>query len=660
MRGLWALICMLSLTNAVWSQSHRPNFVFIYTDDQRWDALGVVQREQGERARFPWFKTPNLDKLAEQGVRFRNAFVVNALCSPSRACFLTGRYNHLNGIANNRTPFDPNSVTHASLLRQAGYTTGYIGKWHMGSQSGQRPGFDYSASFIGQGRFHDCPFEINGVVTPTKGWVDDVSTDFAIAFLKKNRDKPFLLCIGYKSSHGPWEPPERLKNALSDVVSKPAVNADATPPYLQRDANPNPPAAQVAMHRNYFRTLIGVDENVGRILNALDELQLAENTVVIFTSDNGFYLGEHGLGDKRSAYEESMRIPFLVRYPKLGVQGKVVDEMILNIDLAPTLLDFAGVPIPKEMQGRSWKPLLTGEAKAWRKAFFYEYFWERNFSTPTVLAVRTETAKLIKYPGHDDWTELFDLQADPYERRNLANDPAFKSLREQMEQEFERQAEAVAYRLPPYADELQPAPPPARRLNKDVLVYDFSRDEGDRVVDISGNNNHGEARGVPLVAGREGRKARRFDGKGLIEVPKSPTLDCSGGAWTVEVVVKAEQPNGVLLARGGNAQGYAMHLVDGRPVFSVTAQNRTTHVEAPQAIVGAWTQLVGVITADQQIVLYVNGAEVARRPLPAFIPRDPNETMQLGADSGSQVAAYKAPGFVGLIESVRIFSGERK
>jgi arylsulfatase A-like enzyme len=664
MRGLIAFVCVLLLTNSVWSQSTRPNFVFIYTDDQRYDALGVVQREQGERARFPWFKTPNLDRLATEGVRFRNAFVVNSLCSPSRACFLTGRYNHLNGIANNHTPFDTNSVTHASLLRKAGYSTGYVGKFHMGAQSGQRPGFDYSASFVGQGRFNDCPFEVNGAPTPTKGWVDDVTTDFAIEFLKNNRNKPFSLVVGFKSSHGPWEPPDRLKGALSDVVSKPPANADAIPPYLKTPPSVNN-NARAEMQRNYFRTLTGVDENVGKILNALDELKLAENTVVIFTSDNGFYLGDHGLGDKRSAYEESMRIPFLVRYPKLGMKGKVVDEMVLNVDLAPTLLDFAGVPIPKEMQGRSLKPLLTGTARNgtesvpyWRKAFFYEYFFERNFGPPTILAVRTETAKLIKYPGHDDWTELFDLKSDPYERKNLANDPAHKNLREQMEREFERQSKAVQYRLPPYADELQPQPR-AQRLNKDVLAYDFAKDDAARVVDASGNNNHGEAKGTPLTDGRNGKKARRFDGKGFVEVPKSPSLDCSGGAWTVEVVVKAEQPNGVILARGGNANGYAIHLVDGKPVFSVTAQSRTTSVEAKKSIVGEWAHLAGVITADKRLVLYVNGEVVATASLPAFIPRDPNDTMQLGADSGSQVAEYKSSGFVGLIESVRIFSGER-
>src|SRR5262249_9053321 len=306
---------------------------------------------------------------------------------------------------------------------------------------------DYSASFLGQGRYVDCPFEIDGVATPTTGWVDDRATDFAIDFLKKNRSKPFSLVVGFKACHGPFDPPERAKERFAGAVAKPPPNRDAPAVYRgagaaapakpkQKAKAANPEAQRAGVSLNYFRSLSAADDNLGRLLAALDELGLADNTVVIFTSDNGYYLGEHGLGDKRSAYEESLRIPFLVRYPKVAGKGRVVDEMILNLDLAPTLLDFAGVAVPKEMQGRSWRPLLEGRPGAWRTAWFYEYFEERNYpAIPTVFAVRTANAKLIKYPGHDDWTELFDLKADPYETKNLARDPAHRELRAQLEAE---------------------------------------------------------------------------------------------------------------------------------------------------------------------------------------------------------------------------------
>jgi arylsulfatase A-like enzyme len=437
----------------------RPNFLFIYTDDQRYDAMGVVQREQGERARFPWFKTPNLDKLAADGVRFRNAFVTISLCSPSRAVFLTGRYTHFNGVANNHTPFPTNSVTHATVLRAAGYKTGYVGKWHMGNQSGQRPGFDYSASYIAHGRYDDCPFEINGLSQPTKGWVDDVTTDFALAFMRTNKSHPFSLVVGFKSPHGPRQPPERLKNAFAGEACRTPANAKAFAPYLAEQdkavaAAVKNPGSEALL--NYFRCIAGADENVGRLLAALEELGISENTMVIYTSDNGYYLGEHGLGDKRSAYDESLRIPLLVRYPKLGLKGVVVDEPVLNIDLAQTLIDYAGGSAPKEMQGRSWRPLLerngSAPVKGWRESFFYEYFYERNFAVPTILAVRTESGKLVQYPGHADWTEAFDLKRDPYETNNVAADSGHSKFRQGLNAELERESKNAQFRLPDYAD----------------------------------------------------------------------------------------------------------------------------------------------------------------------------------------------------------------
>jgi len=455
--GAWARIAP-SLAGAA-GNARRPNFLFVYTDDQRWDAMGVVQREQGERARFPWFKSPNMDRLAAEGVRFRNAFVTLSLCSPSRAAFLTGRYNHLNGVIDNHTHFPENSVTHATLLRAAGYRTAYIGKWHMDSQRGQRPGFDYSASFISHGRYNDCPVEINGVSTPTQGWVDDVSTAYAIEWMKQNREQPFSVVVGFKSPHTPRggeNLPERLRNLYADETSRPTPNFGARAVYVPDAGDGKAPRGLAAnsVHLDYFRHVAGADENLGKLLGALDELGLAEDTVVVYAGDNGYYLGEHGLGDKRSLYDESLRIPMLVRYPRLFGKGRVVDEMVLNIDLAPTFLDLAGVPIPREVQGVSWTALAAGrKPENWRQSFLAEYFYEEDVNVPTMVGVRTAHAKLIRYPGHDEWTEVFDLDADPYELKNLAADPA---VTPKLSAELDAQIQAVQYAVPPGADKAPP------------------------------------------------------------------------------------------------------------------------------------------------------------------------------------------------------------
>ena len=470
-RAVWLRIVIVFLALSTGrAATSKPNFLFIYTDDQRYDAMSVVQKEQGEAARFPWFKTPSMDRIAAEGVRFRNAFVTMSLCAPSRAAFLTGRYNHLNGVANNHTPFPTNSVTHATVLRSAGYKTAYIGKWHMGSQSGQRPGFDFSASYIGHGRYENCPFEINGKSEPTTGWVDDVSTDFAIAFMKTNRTQPFSLVLGFKSPHDPRQPPARLKNAFAGEVCRPARNENALAIYLpeERKRSGAPVKAAATESRlNYFRCLAAVDENVGRLLATLDELGIAENTMVIYTSDNGYYLGEHGLGDKRSAYEESLRIPLLIRYPKSDLKNVVMDEPVLNIDLAPTLMDYAGAQVPNNVQGRSWRPLFERKsntpAKNWRTSFFYEYFYERNFAIPTVFAYRSPEAKLICYPGHEEWTEVFNLQSDPYETNNLANVTSQKRLRKTLQTQFDREARRVDFRVPDYADKTDESVSESRR-----------------------------------------------------------------------------------------------------------------------------------------------------------------------------------------------------
>ncbi|MFU8892422.1 MAG: sulfatase-like hydrolase/transferase [Luteolibacter sp.] len=425
-------VSILTLVSASMHASGRkPNFIFIISDDQRWDAMGVVQREQGESARFPWFESPAMDRMAAEGVRFRNAFVVHSICSPGRAAFLTGQYNHINGVTTNSRPFPVDSVTHATLLRDAGYRTAYFGKWHMGNQRGPRPGFQHSASFINQGIYQNCPFEIHGELVETSGWVDDVSTGLAIDWLKRNHDQPFSMVLGFKSPHnkrGGDNLPDRLRDLYAGETSRPSPNLNV--PAIYHKPHPETGAyprglADNEVHLDYFRHIKGIDENLGRVLDALDELDLADDTVVVFTSDNGYFLGEHGCGDKRALYDPSLRIPFLVRYPRQFPKGLVVDEMVLNIDLAPAYLDIAGLPQADTMNGRSWKPLAAGEKPGdWRTSFLAYYFKELG-DTPTCFGVRTSGAKFVYYPGKPEWTEAFDLTKDPHETDNLAGDKAF-------------------------------------------------------------------------------------------------------------------------------------------------------------------------------------------------------------------------------------------
>jgi arylsulfatase A-like enzyme len=430
MKLLAALFGILSLTAQAADQ--KPNFIFIIADDHRWDAMGAVQKEHGEKARYPWLETPNLDRLAAGGIRFRNAFITHSICSPGRAGFLTGQYTHVNGVMDNNTPFPTNAVTHATLLRDAGYQTAYFGKWHMGEKQTERPGFQHSASFIGQGKYMDCPVLINGVLTPTKGWIDDVSTDFAIDWIKENHDKPFSVVLGIKSPHnkrGADNLPERLRSLYEGKATKRTPNCDLAAvyhkPFTEAEKDKGRGLSDNSIHLDYLRHIKGIDENLGKLLDTLDELKLADDTVIVYSSDNGYFLGERGLGDKRALYEEGLRIPFIVRYPRMFPKGKLVDEMVINQDLAPTWLDLAGLPAHPEMHGTSFKELALGKKPAdWRDSFL-SYYRKELGDTPTCVGVRTANAKLIYYKGKPEFTEAYDLTKDPYELKNLARDSAF-------------------------------------------------------------------------------------------------------------------------------------------------------------------------------------------------------------------------------------------
>jgi arylsulfatase A-like enzyme len=361
---------------------------------------------------------------------------------------LTGRYNHLNRVVNNHTPMAVDARTWAAILGENGWRTGYFGKFHMGDQP-ERPGFAEIASYIGQGRYVDCPFEVDGVTTPTTGWVDDVTTDFALDFIDRHAAERFAMFVGFKSPHVPRTPPARLADRFPGIHNVPAANRTAFVPF---DPDPQVYQPTDAELRAYSQVIVGADENLGRILDALDARGLAEDTVVIFVSDNGYFLGDHSRSDKRLAYEESLRIPFVVRYPRRAPAGVHRDAIVLNLDLAPTILGLAGVAIPTRMQGHDLTPLLGDAAATVRDSFLYEYFFERNFDSPTIVGLRREHDVLVTYPGHPRWVQMFDLDGDALELHNLAPRAAQATHLQEMRAALGAAKTATAYVVPPTAD----------------------------------------------------------------------------------------------------------------------------------------------------------------------------------------------------------------
>ncbi|MGB9623799.1 MAG: sulfatase family protein [Phycisphaerae bacterium] len=463
----------------------RPNFVFVLVDDLRYDAMSC--------AGHPFVKTPNIDRIATNGVRFTNAFVTLSLCAPSRAAFLTGIYNHVNGVPTNEgQELDPAKfATYPRLLRDAGYETAFIGKWHQGPTSDPRPGFDYWLSFRGQGVYIDPQLNENGREFKAQGYMTDLLTQAAVDFLKRPRSRPFSLCLWHKAVHGPFTPAERHKDLYRDVQlpeppsfrdtfeGKPAWQRRMASPGgkakdeagepVPRSIPPEPWQPRNAARLDYYRALAAVDESVGRVLAALKETGQLDNTVVIFAGDNGFFMGEHRRGDKRLAYEESLRIPLLMCGPGVAKPGSTREQMVLNIDMAPTILDMAGLKPAAGTQGRSFKAILAGEDPAWRKSFLFEYYQEAWLPRiPTLVGVRTADWKYVTYPTIQDLDELYDLRNDPNEMKNLAADPAARHPLELMKAELDRLKKETGYTLvPPSAGRRgNAASSPAQRRGK--------------------------------------------------------------------------------------------------------------------------------------------------------------------------------------------------
>jgi N-acetylglucosamine-6-sulfatase len=652
-----------------------PNFVFILTDDQRWDAMSNMPNS------FPFLRTPNIDRLATEGARFENAFVTTSLCSPSRASFLTGCFAHTHGVrTNERNDLDERFPTFPALLQRAGYATAYVGKWHMKPDPSPRPGFDYWLSFAGQGEYVNPSLNENGKNFQAEGYMTDLLTDYAIRWLRR-QDGPFCLYLAHKAVHGPFTPAPRHAEAFPDAqipqpasfqdnmrdkpawMRRAAVYGAKAEPWHKSQGKPVPdelPAASWDPRNkdrlDYLRTILAVDESVGRVLQTLEQMRQLDNTVVAFASDNGYFLGEHRRGDKRLAYEESIRIPLLIRYPPLVRPGSRPTEMALNIDLAPTILDIAGVQPPKHMQGRSLRPVLEGRAADWRQSWLYEYFQEAWLpGVPTMLAVRTQQFKYVTYPDLQDLDELYDLQNDPMEMKNLAVVPDYHEQAAKMREELERLKKETGYTKAPQVPMVAGA-----RKPRALLILTFDDDDEGRVVDSSSNNNHGQAHAASLVNGRNG-KARKFDGTGYISIPKAPSLDPSMTPLTVSAVVKSEKPDGggVILAHGGQTHGFAMYLDQGHPVFAIRSSGGIHLVRADTPIGADWVELTGVLTNDLSLLLYVDDRKVAEEKADGFIVAQPNEGIEIGQDRGTKVGLYDTDnGFIGLIDEIRIYRGE--
>jgi arylsulfatase A-like enzyme len=464
------------------SKASQPmNVIFILTDDQRYDELGFMN---------PVLDTPNMDQLAAQGVHFKNAFVTTSLCSPSRASILTGQYMHNHGVVDNNAPPKKGSIFFPQYLQELGYQTAFIGKWHMGeAQSSEghlddpQPGFDHWVSFAGQGDYYpvvkrgkSSQLNINGKHVPQKGYITDELTDYSLDWLSNGRTdgKPFFLYLSHKAVHANFDPAQRHKELYSDVeIPVPASQADTDenyqgkPMWVKNQRNswhgvdfPYHSSLDVQEYkRQYHRALAAVDDSLGRINKWLEANGLRDNTVVILMGDNGFMFGEHGLIDKRNAYEESMRVPMLARIP--GEQaGLVVEEMVAGIDIGPTVLEIAGAQQqPAQFEGSSFLPLAQGEKVAdWRKDFLYEYYWEFNYPmTPTTFALRTDRFKLIQYHGIWDTEELYDLENDPKEMHNLIEDPRYLKERVELRKELHaRLANSKGEHVIPYTEKWGP------------------------------------------------------------------------------------------------------------------------------------------------------------------------------------------------------------
>ena len=450
------------------STIRRPNIVFVLVDDLRWDEIGV--------AGHPYVKTPNIDRIAREGAYFTNAFTTTPLCSPARATFLTGLYPHTSGITDNlaRNEQSHRLETFPKMLNANGYDTAFIGKWHMGNDDSPRPGFNTWAVMKGQGEAINPEFNIDGERRQFQGYVTDILTDMSVDFVNQPRDTPFLLYLSHKALHpnitqrddgssvaSPSGIPgfiaaDRHKGMYSGATIPRRPNSGIAPtdkPALMRQIGELPAlgeetiTSEDTIHQRQ-EMLMAVDEGLGRIIAAIDALGELDNTVVVVTSDHGYWYGEHGLSaERRLAYEEALRIPMMIRYPAKISAGSRPSETVLSLDIAPTMLEFAGVPVPPNLHGLSLLPVVENTVSDWRSSFLIEYYSDTVFTRIVKMgykAVRTDQYKYIQYVDLEGMNELYDLAQDPYELKNVIDDERYEKTLQEMQAELARLLEITS------------------------------------------------------------------------------------------------------------------------------------------------------------------------------------------------------------------------
>jgi len=618
----------------------RPNILFIYSDDHARQAIGAYGS--------PFGPTPNLDRLAAEGMRFDSFCVGNSICAPARASVLTGKHSHLHGVIDNGQVFDGSQTTFPKLLQAGGYETALIGKWHLKSDP---TGFDHWEVLQGQGPYYNPPLKTAAGVTPHEGYTTDIITDHTLEWLSEGRDesKPFMLMMQHKAPHRNWQPAPRHLALFDDVeLPEPATLFDdgagrasgftqqemsLAKHFSRRDAKLAFPGNLTGLQRNawersygpkneafsaaelegedlvrwryqryvkdYMRCIHAVDESVGRVLDWLEESGMAEDTVVVYTSDQGFYLGEHGWYDKRWMYEESFRTPLIVRWPGVVERGSVDASLAQNIDLAPTLLDMAQVEAPAEMQGISMLPLLEGEGqRGWRDSVYYHYYeFPGVHAVQRHLGIATERYKLIHYYQLGEW-ELFDLERDPSELNSVWADEEYAEVRADLEA-----------RLVALGEELGETDPGAER---DAIVMESARLR---------------TRALPRLV----LDLRDESTLALIDPLMKP--------FAVGARVNLQHA-GIAVSMGSERAGFVLYFDNGRASFCLRDGKAIRRVES-EPLEAGWHDVVGVIREDGRMALWIDGLEVDHED-GRLLRSLPVEGARVGEDPGVRVGNYRA------------------